>query len=206
MRLFTSFLLILFFCLGAVESYSKEYRKKKQNYHSLGAGIGIARLTTDMGDDYNPGTTFYGAYTYTRKALMSTFKLSYNQFVEFEDPVFDYKASIFDVSLRGGIYWNILKKDFYEGVTPYIGAQLGYTIFFYDESISGSSNTGGNSLLNIAPTAGVTIPIGPSIAADIAAEYNLNLQGQAGLNGANVITGTTNYNYFVISAGIKFNI
>ena len=65
MRLFTSFLLILFFCLGAVESYSKEYRKKKQNYHSLGAGIGIARLTTDMGDDYNPGTTFYGAYTYT---------------------------------------------------------------------------------------------------------------------------------------------
>lgn len=198
--------IILTFC--SVETYSKEYEnKKKRNYHSIGIGLGIANLTPTMGDQFNSGTLFYGGYSYNRKALIVTGTLSYTSFSEFNDPAaFDYTASVSDVSVLGGIYWNILQNDFYEGVTPYIGVESGYTIYLYSEESASYKESGGIALVNIAPTIGVTIPIAESLAILIDGKYKLNLLSQGGFGGGTAITGTTDYNYYAVTAGLKLNI
>jgi|GEM_PF-1606797 hypothetical protein len=206
MKKFSTFLIVLFLCFGAVESYSKEYKKKKSNYHSLGLGIGYANITSDVGEEYNPGRTIYAGYTYTRKALMTTITLNYTTFSDIEFEAQDYKLSTYDVSLLGGVYWNILQRDFYEGVTPYIGIEAGIVVLIEEESFGGSSSTNGYSLTTLSPVVGTSVPIANSIAVIIEAKYRLNLQSQGTFDGRTVITGITDYNYYTLNAGLKFNI
>lgn len=199
-------LIILVFCCGAIETYSKEYKKKKTNYHSLGFGLGLANITSDVGEEYNPGRSIFAGYTYTRKSLMTTVSLSYTTFSDIEFKAQDYKLSTYDVAILAGVYWNILQRDFYEGVTPYIGIEAGYLVIIEEENFGGTSSTSGYPLTCLSPTVGTSVPIADAIAVTLEAKYRLNLQSVGTFDGRTAITGLTDYNYYTINVGLKFNI
>ena len=206
MKLFTRFLLVLFMLICATETYSNENTKKKNSNHSLGFGLGIASLRTPEWEDHNPGRSFNGTYTNNKKHVIQSVRVSYTKFSELKVPSSDFQSSVYDIGLKGGIYWNILQRDFYEGVTPFAGLQYGLTFIILDQTINDNSNSGYSSLICIAPTAGVIVPLAPTVALEIMGEYNLNFQGKDGIVGSTIYGGITDYFYYVLSAGVKFNI
>ena len=196
---------------GNSDLSSKTYKKKSYQVHNLGIGVGLQNITAESWDRYSSGINLSAGYTYTKRALMYSGNITYTSFSETDSEELGFKANLQDISVNAGIYWNILQQNFYEGITPYIGAETGYTLFNQEiESNDGNASASERYfMLNIGPVIGLAIPISDNIALITEARYKItwvNVGTGGGFGNTGSVSILTDYNYSLISAGLRLGI